>query len=130
MAIVIIQNKLTKEDLEKALVDLKEYSYLKITIDIHQKILALGGKLHADAEKILLQDYNSKQDDVWGGGYDLKTQELGTSAVLNLRAGKNDSMEILEPKIREKFLDLAKKLVQQIESVLWLNLHSWMQLLI
>ena len=118
MAIVIIQNKLTKEDLEKALVDLKEYSYLKITIDIHQKILALGGKLHADAERILLQDYNSKQDDVWGGGYDLKTQELGTSAVLNLRAGKNDSMEILEPKIREKFLDLAKKLVQQIESVL------------
>ena len=109
MAIIIAKDKLTKSDFQKAREDYQ--SYIKLTIDIKQQKVALGGEYHADAEKILLEQ-GSKQKDIWGGGFNLETKQLETNAIINLRLEKNKSFEILEPKIRKKFLTIAKKILK------------------
>jgi len=106
MAVVIVKNKLSEKDFQEAKKDYQ--SYIKLTIDIEQEIIALGGEYHADAEKILLEQ-GSKQGDIWGGGLNLETKQLEANAIINIRPGRNESAEILEPKIREKFFEIAKK---------------------
>lgn len=83
-------------------------NYLKLTVDIENEWVVVGGELHADGEKILLEK-GSFQDNIWGGGIDTKNKIIDTTAVLNLRARLgNDSLEILDPEIRGKFIKIAK----------------------
>lgn len=108
MPIVVVKDKLSKQDFEEARRDYE--TYIKITTDLKQEVAALGGEYHADAEKLLLAQ-GSSQDDIWGGGVNLETGRFETNAIINLRAGKNDSTEILDPKKRERFLELARKIL-------------------
>jgi hypothetical protein len=103
MAIIIIDKIVTPQQIKKAQEDYE--SYIKLTIDIEGEIIALGGEFHADAEKILLES-GSQQKNIWGGGLNLETNLLETNAIINYRGG---SAEILDPKVREKFLNIAKK---------------------
>ncbi len=84
--------------------------YLKLTIDIENEWIVVGSGLHADAEKLLL-DKGSNQDNIWGGGVNLKNRQIDTTAVLNLRPRmNNDNLEILDQKRRKKFIKITKKL--------------------
>ncbi len=84
--------------------------YLKLTVDIENEWLVAGSELHADAEKLLLNK-GSHQDNIWGGGINLKDRQIDTTAVLNLRPRmNNDNLEILDQKSREKFIKIVKKL--------------------
>lgn len=89
----------------------KEYGdYVKITVDLENGQLVAGCELHADGEKILLES-GAKQDDIWGGGVNFVTKEIDTTAVLNLRPGlDNNSLEIINPDRRNKFLTVAQKI--------------------
>lgn len=108
MPIVIVKDKVSKQEFEEAR---SEYeTYIKITADLERGIVALGGEYHADAEELLLEQ-GSRQDDIGGGGVNLETGQFETNAIINLRAGKNDSTEILDPEKRQKFLDLARKVL-------------------
>ncbi|MDP2874163.1 MAG: DUF5674 family protein [bacterium] len=107
MALVLIKGHLSREDITKAREDYQ--TYLKIAADLRQELVVIGGFYHAEAEKLLLDEYASHQDDLWGGGYDLKSGRFETNAIINIRPGKNDSPEILDPEIRNKFLKLAKE---------------------
>lgn len=90
-------------------------SYVKVTADLAKEVLVAGGELHADGEKILLEK-GSRQDDIWGGGINLDTKEIDTTAVLNLRPRLNNTgLEIADPKTREKFITIVKR----IFDVLW-----------
>ena len=61
MSIIIVE-KLTKEDIQKAR---EEYSeYIKITVDIKKEIVAIGGEYHADAELILAEKYQSQSSGI------------------------------------------------------------------
>jgi hypothetical protein len=42
--------------------------YIKLVVDVERGILAGGGELHADCEKVLLRD-GSRQQDVWGADW-------------------------------------------------------------
>lgn len=110
MAIIVVENRLSRKDFQKAKEDYE--SYIKLTIDVENKIIALGGEYHADAEKILL-DQGSRQQDIWGGGINLETRQFETNAIINLRPGRNDSTEILDRKIREKFLVISKRFLRR-----------------
>ncbi len=113
MSVIIIDSKLTKKDIEKAREDY-EY-YIKITIDIDGEIIALGGEYHADAEQVLVTRYNSKNKNIWGGGYNLRTKQFETNAILNLKPISNPNVEILDQTAREKFLDLVTEKLDNIE---------------
>lgn len=86
-------------------------SYLKITADLEKEQLVIGCEL---GEKILLQN-GSGQDNIWGGGINLETKEIDTTAVLNIRPGlDNSGMEILDPERREKFVRIVKNIFREL----------------
>lgn len=113
---IVIVNQPKKDDIQKARAHYQEY--IKITIDIAKEIVAIGGEYHADAEEILVKKYQSKNSDIWGGGYNIKLRKFETNAVLNIKPEVNDSTEIIDPKIKETFLSVAKKKLERIEDFL------------
>jgi len=115
MAVVVVGNKLTKVDVDTSREHYQDY--IKITVDIHQDVVAIGGEYHADAEQILVEKYNSKRSDVWGGGYNILTKSFECNAILNLKPLTNNSVEILDQKARDRFLEVAKNKLKDIESL-------------
>jgi len=59
--ISIIRKKADEDVLKQVAEDLN--GYVKVVIDVKRKILAAGGTLHVDGEKLLLED-GSRQPDL------------------------------------------------------------------
>ena len=98
MLIHLIKSKATKEQIEEMLLTLK--TYIKLAVDVEQKILAGGGELHADCEAILLGD-GSKQENIWGANWLPIDKKVTYEAMLNIAPRRNNPfMEIQDPKIR------------------------------
>jgi hypothetical protein len=104
--VVIVGDKLSKDDLEKAKQDYGDY--VKVVVDIETGRMTIGGEWHADGEKLLLEK-GSKQGYVWGGGIDLYSGNIETIALINLRPESNRSQDILDSKVREKFIKLVEE---------------------
>lgn len=115
MALVVVNKKITKEDIKASREDYPEY--IKITADLKNKIVVIGGEYHADAEKILVTKFDSKRSDIWGGGYNITTGAFEVNAMLNLKPAINDSLEILDPKTRNNFLEIVKNRLSNIQSL-------------
>lgn len=108
--ILIIRKKATREELQKMAEDLD--GYIKIVIDVEQKILAGGGKKHVDAEQILLQK-GSHQDNLWGGGLDLENGEIDYNSMINVHPSQgNLSRDIMSSDIRKVFDNIVIKLLK------------------
>jgi hypothetical protein len=89
-------------------------NYTKLTVDIEKGWIVTSVKLHADGEKLLLEK-GSLQDNIWGGGLNFQNKQIDATAVLNLRTRlDNDSLEILDPQRREKFINLVKNYFQKL----------------
>lgn len=113
---VIVVDKLSKEGILEARKDYSEY--IKVTVDISKRIVAIGGEYHVDAEEILVRDFQCQSKDIWGGGYNIKLRKFETNAVLNIKPLINDSPEIIDQKIRGAFLSLVKEKLANIETFL------------
>jgi hypothetical protein len=100
MGIIIVKEKVTAKDIEKA----REHypNYIKVTADIKRKIVLIGGEYHADAERMLLEEHGSRQSDIWDGGYNLETGDFEVNAMINLRPKQNSSYDILDPETRDE----------------------------
>jgi hypothetical protein len=98
--LLIIRKKANEEILKKIAEDLD--GYVKVVVDIKRKVLAAGGKLHVDGEKLMLED-GSQQTDLWGAGLDFETGAVDFDSMINLRPGQgNSSREVLDKDIRNK----------------------------
>lgn len=107
MSTVLVKNKITLSDLQKAKEDYGDY--VKITADVELEIITIGGQWHADGEKLLTEN-GSKQKNIWGGGINLINNQVETFALINLRPKQNNnSQEILDPKTRERFIETVKQ---------------------
>ncbi|MDD3679807.1 MAG: DUF5674 family protein [Candidatus Shapirobacteria bacterium] len=103
-----VKSPLTKKEIIN--LNQKYGDYIKITADVNQGSLVAGCFLHADGEKILLEE-GSKQEAIWGGGLNFASKEIDCLAVLNLRPSEsNRSMEILDPNRRERFINTVKNI--------------------
>ena len=110
MNVILIKSKATKAQIKEMLSALQ--SYIKVAVDIKLGILAGGGIMHADCEKVLL-DSGSKQADVWGGDWypDEKRVEFGS--LINIRPRQNNrDMQIQDPKIRQQVEQVIRKLME------------------
>ena|SRR3989344_5691225 len=117
MSVIIINNTPTRQDIASAREDYNDY--IKITADIDKEIVAMGGEYHADAEAIMIKDYNCQQENIWGGGYQISKDEFIVDALINIRpSDNNSSTDILDPSKRVKFLTLAKQKLANIKSLL------------
>ena len=94
----------TLEELNRAKEEFGDY--VKVVVDLLTGRYSLGGQLHADGEKMLLEN-GSKQLDLWGGGVDLLTGGVEANALINLRS-PNGNQEILDPVIRTSFINFIK----------------------
>ncbi len=107
--LLIIRQKTDQKTLGKLSEDLA--GYVKIVVDIKRKILAAGGKMHVDGEKLLLED-GSKQVDLWGGGLDLETSSIDFDSMINLRPAQNNpSREVLDQGIRKQIEVIIRTLL-------------------
>jgi len=109
--ILILLEKATDEQRQKVAEDFG--GYIKIVADVKQGILAAGGRLHVDAEQKLLKEVDSKQEDLWGGGFDLETGEIDFDSMINLRpAQDNPSREVLSADIRKKMEEIVARILK------------------
>lgn len=116
MITALLKEKLTKEDIKNARGDIP--NYIKITADLFQEIVLIGGEYHADAEKILIGEYGSKQKNIWGGGYNISLNKFEVNAIINMRQPLNDSTDILDPETRNSFLKLVEKKLSGVQSLI------------
>lgn len=108
--LLIIRKKADEEILRKIAEDLN--GYVKVAVDIKRGILAAGGELHVDGEKILLED-GSRQADIWGGGIDFEIGEIDFDSVINLRPAQgNKSREVLNQHVRDQMEGIIRKLLK------------------
>ena len=113
MNIKVFKSKVSKDDLES----LAKSSYgdmVKGVVDIGQRIVALGGELHADCEEILLEQ-GSKQVDLWGFNIypaKNKAERLEYTSLINIRPKQgNFQIEIKDDKLRANVKAVVDNLI-------------------
>lgn len=107
--LIVIRKKATKEEIGKMAEDL--LGFIKVVVDIENKILAGGGQRHVEGEQKLLRE-GSKQSNLWGGGFDTETKEIDYNSMINLRVSQdNPSRDILSSEIRKIFHEIVKDLL-------------------
>ena len=114
MDIKIIKKRISHKDLQK----IAEENYGEMTkgvVDLKQKIIALGGELHADAETILLEQ-GSKQVYLWGFNiYPAKSKEerIEYTSLINIRPKQgNRAIEIKDENLRKQVKEVIDSLVE------------------
>lgn len=108
--LILTTEKISPEDLKKAALDLN--GYVKFVVDLEKGILTVGGTLHVEGEKLLLQN-GSNQKNLWGGGLDLETGEIDYDSMINIRSSQgNSSREVLDQEIRSKMTKIVNNLLK------------------
>jgi Protein of unknown function (DUF5674) len=109
--ILIINTRATHLQITQMLQEHK--FYIKVVVDIELHILAGGGEMHYDEEKVLL-DNGSRQQDIWGAGFMPSNQNIRYDSMINLRQSQNRSMEILDATIRERVAQIIMEFLGEI----------------
>ncbi|MDP1629246.1 MAG: DUF5674 family protein [bacterium] len=114
MEIKIIKEKISRKEF-KRIAEENFGDMVKAVVDVERGILALGGELHIDGE-ILLWENGSKSENLWGINIyadEDKDKRVGFIALINIRPARgNRSMEVQDPKIREKIKEIVDKLIE------------------
>lgn len=107
----IITDSISRSELQK-IADTLFGNLVKAVVDIRKEILAVGGEMHADEERLLLE-HGSKQEDLWGINlYPALTGSdfIEYDSMINVRpTQKNLSRGVDDPKIRGKIELIIKK---------------------
>ena len=114
MEIYVVKDPISKAKL-KLIAKERFGDLVKAAVDIDQEIMAVGGELHIDEEVLLIEQENSKQENVWGINIypDSSSDDfIEFNSMINLKpAFSNRSRGIDNPEIREKVIAVVKKLV-------------------
>ena len=110
----IIKNPITRIELKKIAKE-RFGDLAKVVVDIEQKIIAVGGELHADMETLLMEKENSLRKDTWG--INLYPENFGEDFVefdsmINLKpALGNRTRNVENNETREKIKAIVNNLV-------------------
>lgn len=109
--LILLNSKATSDQIQQAGEDLD--GYIKFVVDLDRKIMTIGGRMHVEGEKLLMEN-GSKQADLWGGGFDLETKGLDFDSMINIRPNQgNTSREVLSTEVRQKMEAVVKDLVYE-----------------
>ena len=87
-------------------------NYIKVAVDIQTGILAGGGIMHADCERVLLEN-GSKQANIWGADWYPQEKRVEFQSLINIRPRQNNrSMEIQDQKLRQKLEQFVRSLLE------------------
>jgi hypothetical protein len=93
MPIHVLRDKATVEQVRDMLAE--HTMMLKVVVDVRQRLLAGGGKMHADCEAVLLQA-GSAQDDLWGANWFPADQSIEFESLINIRPRLGNRSIILQ----------------------------------
>jgi len=93
MPIHLLKAKASSEQVRDMLAE--HTTMLKVVVDVRRRILAGGGKMHADCESVLLAD-GSAQDDVWGANWHPADQSIEFESLINIRPRLGNRSIILQ----------------------------------
>lgn len=105
--VILVSDKVAEEQIKLAAEDYFG-EYVKIVVDIESGAMTIGGEWHADGEKFLLAN-GCHQKNLWGGGLDLKSNQVNYSAMTNIKPLINSSHIIEDTKVKELFTNLVKQ---------------------
>jgi Protein of unknown function (DUF5674) len=95
----IIRERATSDQINEMLEALG--IYIKVAVDVENAILAGGGAAHYDCEQALLNE-GSIQSHIWGADWTPSRRRVAYESIINIRPRINNSMEILDSKVREQ----------------------------
>ena len=102
----VIREKATAQQIQEML---EEHDYIKLAVDIHNRIVAGGGEYHADCEEMLL-DNGSQQADVWGADWDPTARLVRFRSLINIRPKQNNrSQEIEDSVLRQNIETIVRE---------------------
>ena len=114
MEIIIVKDPISREKLLKIAKD-GFGDLVKTVVDVEQKIIAIGGEMHADEEAILAEKYGSKRDNVWGINlYPEKSDSewIEFDSMINIKPQNgNLSRGVDDGLIQEKIKQIIKSLI-------------------
>ena len=102
--------------------ELKEYAantfgdMIKCVADVDKGLLAIDADLHADLERMLLED-GSEQTSLWG--FNLYPDEVGDDfieydSLINIRSWQgNPSRDVLDKDVREKIAGIVNQYISE-----------------
>lgn len=89
---------------------------VKAVVDTKREIMAIDAELHADEEKLLLEN-GSKQENLWGINIYPDNNEdtwIEFDSMINLRPSQNNfSRGVSDEKIQSMIINVVNKLVQR-----------------
>ena len=87
---------------------------VKAVVDIEKKIMAIGGEMHADEEKVLLEN-GSKQENLWGINIypELpRNNWIEFDSMINIRSRQNNrSRSVEDLNIQQKIIEIVDLLI-------------------
>lgn len=113
--------KIIKDSISrKELIDIAKKQFgdlVKAVVDTEQRIMAIGGELHADEEVVLIEQGGSKREYTWGINLYPEKKEgewIEFDSVINLKPSfGNRSRGVDDPEIQKKIRNIVEKLVSQ-----------------
>lgn len=110
MAILLLNLRATTQQLSEMLEELGDY--IKLAVDIEQKVVAGGGELHADCEAVLLES-GSLQENIWGADWVPAVREVRYESFINIRPKQNNpSMSVLDPELRVRIERIVREIFE------------------
>ena len=115
MFVKIIKNPITRMELRRIAKE-RFGDLVKGAVDIERGIMAIGGELHIDEEVALIENENSKQNNVWG--INLYPNEEGEEfiefdSMINIKPNfGNRTRGIDDAQVKEKIKNIVGKLVK------------------
>lgn len=109
----IIKDKISVDDLKK--IAKKNYMDLvKAVVDIEKEIMAIDAEMHADEEKLLLEN-GCRQENLWGINiYPGEKEMIEFDSMINVRPMQNNRTRgIDDEKLRKKIIDIVGKLISK-----------------
>jgi len=111
--ILILEQKISPEVL-RSLCNEIFTTFIKFVADTNRGLLAVGGEMHADAEKELL-DNGSRQSDLWGGNFypdEVPAKRIEFTSFINIRPrDSNASMQVEDGALQAVITELCSKLL-------------------
>lgn len=88
---------------------------VKAVVDIQKEIMAVDAELHSDQERVLIEEYDSEQGNLWGINLhpDIEGENfIAFDSMINLRPSwGNRSRGVDDPKIQEKIRTIVNRMV-------------------
>ena len=114
----IVKTPITQSEL--LAMALEEFgNVVKAVVDVEQKIMAVGGELHADEEVLLSESENSKRENTWGINIYPKNQEsewIEFDSMINLKPNLgNLSRDVESNETKELIKEVVRSLIKKNE---------------